>query len=132
MLSYLHEWLLELFRQRSVSATQLLRQLHVAIPKYAEVRIESPNINNLRPVEFRADLVLMLARGSQYVLGIIVEVQLACDERKAYAWPAYVANLRARHRCPTCLLVITTEDSVARWAGGAGGRGPGARGAPGV
>jgi hypothetical protein len=27
-----------------------------------------------------------------------------------------VANLRARHRCPVCLLVVTVDDGVARWA----------------
>jgi hypothetical protein len=85
MPSYLHEWILELFRQRSAAATELLRQLDVAVPEYDEIRIESPQINNLQPVEFRADLVLFLARESQYVLGIIVEVQLARDERKSYA-----------------------------------------------
>jgi hypothetical protein len=26
------------------------------------------------------------------------------------------ADLRARHRCPVCLLVVTIEDAVARWA----------------
>jgi uncharacterized protein DUF4351 len=41
------------------------------------------------------------------------------------AWPAYIANLRARHRCPVCLLVITIEDAVARWAGRSIELGPG-------
>src|SRR5262249_731225 len=31
-------------------------------------------------------------------------------------WPAYVANLRARLECPVCLLVVTADDAVARWA----------------
>lgn len=50
------------------------------------------------------------------VLGIVLEVQLGYDEDKRYAWPSYVSNLRARVRCPVCLLVITAEESVARWA----------------
>ena len=41
---------------------------------------------------------------------------MSVDEDKQYAWPAYVANLRARIRCPVHLLVITLEESVARWA----------------
>jgi hypothetical protein len=45
-----------------------------------------------------------------------LEVQLSVDEDKQYAWPAYVANLRARIRRPVHLLVITWEESVARWA----------------
>jgi hypothetical protein len=66
-------------------------------------------------------------RESQKVLGVIVEVQLGCDEDKPFAWPAYIANLRARHRCPVCLLVITIEDAVARWAGRSIDLGPGTR-----
>jgi len=69
--------------------------------------------------------VLFLVRASQKVLGVIVEVQLGRDEDKPYAWPAYIANLRARYRCPVCLLVITIEDTVARWAGRSIELGPG-------
>src|SRR5882724_664957 len=127
MPSYLHELLLLLFRNRSASAADLLRELDVQLPEYDEIRTESSDLSNLQPAEYRADLVLVLMRGAQKVLGIIVEVQLGCDEDKPYAWPAYIANLRARHRCPVCLLVITTEDAVARWAGRSIELGPGTR-----
>ena len=40
---------------------------------------------------------------------------------------AYIANLRARHRCPVCLLVVTIEDAVARWAAKSIELGPGTR-----
>jgi hypothetical protein len=37
---------------------------------------------------------------NQPVLGIVVEVQLAQDSRKRYAWPVYAVGLRARmHAC---------------------------------
>jgi hypothetical protein len=49
-------------------------------------------------------------------MGIIVEVQLSRDDRTRYVWPAYVGNLRARLECPVCLLVVTLDESVARWA----------------
>ena len=127
MPSYLHELLLLLFRNRAGSAADLLRQLDAQLPEYDEVRAESSDLNDLRPTEYRADLVLFLVRGSHKVLGVIVEVQLACDKDKPYAWPAYIANLRARHRCPVCLLVITVEDAVARWAGRSIELGPGTR-----
>ena len=68
------------------------------------------------PAKYRADLVLLLLHGSP-VLGIVLEMQLSNDDDKRYVWPAYVANLRARIRCPVCLLVITAEENVARWAG---------------
>jgi hypothetical protein len=130
MPSYLHELLLLLFRNRSESAADLLRELAVQLPEYDEVRAESSDLNDLRSAEYRADLVLFLVRGSHKVLGVIVEVQLGRDEDKPYAWPAYIANLRARHRCPVCLLVITIEDAVARWAGRSIELGPGTRCAP--
>jgi len=125
MPSYLHELLLLLFRNRSTSAADLLRKLDAEVPEYDEVRTESSNLSDLRPAEYRADLVLFLVRASQKVLGVIVEVQLGRDEDKPYAWPAYIANLRARYRCPVCLLVITIEDTVARWAGRSIELGPG-------
>ena len=127
MPSYLHELLLFLFRNRSGSAADLLRELDVQLPEYDEIRAESSDLNDLRPAEYRADLVLFLVRASQKALGLIVEVQLGYDHDKPYAWPAYIANLRARHRCPVCLLVITIDDAVARWAGRSIELGPGTR-----
>src|SRR3569833_733281 len=116
MPSNLHEWLLELFRNRSATAADLLRSLEVPLPQHDVVRIEMPNANSLRPVLYVADLVLFLARGSRYVFGIIVEVQISRDEENPYVWHVHNAKLRARHRCPVGLLVITVEDSIARWA----------------
>ena len=127
MSSYLHELLILLFRNRSESAAELLRAIDVHLPEYDDIRFESSDLGNLRPAEYRADLVLFLQRGPRKVLGVIVEVQLACDEDKPYAWPAYVANLRARHRCPVCLLVLTIEETVSRWAGRSIELGPGTR-----
>jgi len=125
MPSYSHESLLELFRARSRAATEVLRLLNVPIPEYDQVHTGAAQLSELTPAEYRADLVLFLEQGSRYVLGIIVEVQLGRDEDKTYAWPAYIANLRSRHRCPVCLLVVTTEDSVAHWAGRTIELGPG-------
>jgi hypothetical protein len=130
MPSYVHQLLLLLFRNRSGSAADLLRELDVQLPGYDEVRIESSDLSDLRPAEYQADLVLFLLRGRHKVLGVIVEVQLGRDEDKPYTWPAYVANLRARHRCPVCLLVITIEEAVARWARKSIELGPGSRCSP--
>ena len=127
MPSYLHELLLLLFRNRSGSAADLLRELDVPLPEYDEVRAESSDLSDVQPAEYRADLVLFLVRGSRKVLGVIVEVQLACNGAKRYAWPAYIANLRARHRCPVCLLVVTIENAVADWAAKSIELGPGTR-----
>jgi hypothetical protein len=130
MPSYVHQLLLLLFRNRSGSAVDLLRELDVQLPGYDEVRIESADLSDLRPAEYQADLVLFLLRGRHKVLGVIVEVQLGRDKDKPYTWPAYVANLRARHRCPVCLLIITIKEAVAGWARKSIELGPGTRCSP--
>jgi hypothetical protein len=99
MPSHLHEALLLLFRNRPALAPKLLRDaLHVALPDYTEVRIDSADLTDIQPAEYRADLVILLPHGSP-VLGIVLEMQLSNDEDKRYVWPVYVANLRARFRC---------------------------------
>ena len=79
------------------------------------MRIDSADLNEVQPAEYRADMVALLLR-DEPVMGIVVEVQLSTDDRKSFAWPAYVANLRARLRCPVYLLVIAGDETVARWA----------------
>jgi hypothetical protein len=130
MPSYLHELLVLLLRNRSTSAAELLRQFDMQVPEYDKVRVDSADLNDVQPAEYRADLVSFLVRGPDKVLGVVVEVQLSRDEDKRYSWPAHVANLRARHRCPVCLLVVTVEESVARWARKAIELGPGTRCCP--
>jgi hypothetical protein len=116
MPSRLHEDLLRLFQNRPALAAELAREaLHVMLPEYTEARLDSANLSDLRPAEYQADLVVLLVQ-DRAVHGIVVEVQLARDEDKEYAWPAYVYNLRSRIRSPVCLLVLTVEESVARWA----------------
>jgi len=116
MLSQLHEALLQLFRNRPELAPELLHDaLGVTLPKHTDVRIESADLSETSPTEYRADLVVLL-RADKPVLGIIVEVQLRSNRRKPFAWPAYVAGLRARIECPVCLLVVTQSETVARWA----------------
>lgn len=117
MPSCLHEALLRLFRNRPELAPELLREaVHVPVPPYTEVRIGSADLNEVQPAEYRADMVVLLLDGVP-VLGIIVEVQLSRDKDKPYVWPAYVAVLRARLRCPVYLLVVAVEEEIARWAG---------------
>lgn len=115
MPSHLHEALLQLFRNRPELAPELLRALQADLPAYTGVRIDSADLTEIQPAEYRADLVVSLMDDAP-ILGIVVEVQLSTDDRKHFAWPAYVANLRARMKCPVCLLVIAGDEAVARWA----------------
>lgn len=116
MPSLLHEALVRLFQNRpQLAAEMLLDALHVTLPEYTDIRLDSANLTDLAPAEYRADLVAVLL-DRKPVQGIIVEVQLSEDNDKWFAWPAYVANLRARLRCPVCLLVVARTDTVAKWA----------------
>ena len=116
MPSTLHETLLQLFRNRPELAPELLREaLHVDLPPYSEARVESADFTEVQPTEYRADLVVLLYN-DQPVLGIVVEVQLGRNDDKRYAWPVYAVGLRARMRCPVCVLVFTPHHELVRWA----------------
>lgn len=116
MPSQLHDVLVQLFRNRPLLAPELLRDaLHVELPKFTEARIDSADLTEVQPAEYRADLVIRLFDGVS-VLGIVVEVQLSRKHRKRFVWPAYVANLRARLECPVYLLVVTADETIAHWA----------------
>ncbi len=106
-----------LFRNRPELAPVLLRDsLGVALPPYAEARIDSGDLTTAQPTEYRADLVVLLV-DNKPVRGIVeVQLELRKDDRKLYTWPVYVANLRARLECPVCVLVFTPSESVAERA----------------
>jgi hypothetical protein len=125
MPSLSHEALLLLFRNRPELAPELLREaLGVELPAYTEVRVESADLTDVVPAEYRADLVVLLVDGKP-VFAIAVEVQLARDERKRFTWPVYVTGLRARFECDATVLVVTPTMDVARWAAAPIELGPG-------
>lgn len=112
----LHEALVLLFRDRPRLAPELIRDaLNRAVPEFDEAKLSDANLSQIIPTELRADLVVLLHAGRP-VLGIIIEVQLRPDDDKRFVWPLYLAALRAEHRCPCCLLVVTPSNSAARWA----------------
>ncbi|MBI3181705.1 MAG: hypothetical protein HYZ28_06145 [Myxococcales bacterium] len=116
MPSTLHEALLLLFRNRTTLAPEILeRALAVPVPAYTEARVEDAAFTQVTPTEYHADLVVLLGNGVP-VFGIVVEVQLSRDETKRFSWPLYAVALRARLRCPTCLLVVAMDQQVAEWA----------------
>jgi hypothetical protein len=62
------------------------------------------------------ELALVLLKGELAMFGIIAEELRWTDEVNRYAWPALAAALRARLRCPVCVLVTTDNDELTRWA----------------
>ncbi|MDQ3033213.1 MAG: DUF4351 domain-containing protein [Myxococcota bacterium] len=64
-------------------------------------------------VRATADLVL---GSSDPPLSVVVENQRRIDRDKPFAWMRYLAVVHARRRCPTFLVVFTTDPDVAAWA----------------
>ena len=113
-----HNAIVEMFRENPLLAPHLLSLLfRLEIPGYATAAVVEASLDQMIPVEFRADLVLELrdAKGA-LVLAIVVEVQRHEDPDKSYAWPVYVAVVRAKKRCPAIVLVIAPDVAVATWA----------------
>lgn len=116
MPSQLHEALVLLFRNRPTLAPELMRDaLHFELPAFTEARIDSADLTEVKPAEYRADLVVLLLNGVP-VYGIVIEVQLSRDPSKKFVWPVYATSLRARLEVPVSLLVVTTNEATARWA----------------
>ena len=117
MPSSLHEVLVELFRERPELALELI-DVDGGVPTYDELQFDDPTFNPIAPAEYRADAVITLRRvgHARPVLALILEVQLRTNDNKRYAWPVYLATLRARLRCPAAIVVVTPKRSVARWA----------------
>jgi hypothetical protein len=116
----MHEALLELFRNQPALAVELLRALKVPLPRYTRVVIDSADLTNVQPAEYRADLVAQLLNDhngdGKLLMGLVVEVQLSRDARKPFVWAAYVSNLCVRLNRPVCLLVFAADEATARWA----------------
>ncbi|WP_437810087.1 hypothetical protein [Sorangium sp. So ce1078] len=117
MPSITHEALVELFKNRPTLAAEMLQgALGQRIPTFQEARVESSDLTEIVPSARRADLVIVLVGARQRpAMGIVVEVQLGTDPDKPYVWPVYMTQTRAQHRCPTRLLVVTTDPAMARW-----------------
>lgn len=116
MPSHLHEALIELFRRRPSLAAELLRDaLGVPIPGFQHARVDSEDLTNLTPTEYRADAVVTFTADTHIVLAVVVEVQLHRDRGKRRSWPVYLTTLHARLRCPVILLVLCPNPTTAQW-----------------
>ncbi|MFB9236554.1 hypothetical protein ACFFWC_13500 [Plantactinospora siamensis] len=116
MPSQQHEALIELFRHRPALATELLTgPLGIPIPAYQQIHLDSGELPDLIPTEYRADAVITLLRGDHPVLSVVIEVQLRPDGRKRRSWPVYLTTLHARSGCPVMLLVVCADGRTATW-----------------
>jgi hypothetical protein len=117
MPSLTHEALRLLFENRPVLASELLRAaLRIALPFCERVTLSDSSLADLSLADHRPDLLLLAEQREEVRYSTVVELQLRRDNRKRLAWPLYHAILRARHRRPCCLVVVTLSRAVARWA----------------
>lgn len=121
VLSIAHQAPLEVLRKAPAIVATLLREaLGVEVPDFGSASVIDADFTQARATPFHADLAITLhgaARDRRPVMGIIVEIQRHRDNNKRYSWPLYVAALHARlGGCQTCLIVLASDERVARWA----------------
>ncbi|HSQ68386.1 MAG TPA: hypothetical protein VLM85_34490 [Polyangiaceae bacterium] len=102
-----HDFFIQAFRDEPDLVGEFLRGLGVSI----QGRTSAVD------AAFSAPVVGYQADAAFLVGGVLVavEVQLRKDPRKHTSWPIYEATARARHRA-ACVLVVTPNATVARWA----------------
>jgi hypothetical protein len=113
-----HNGLVEMFRENPSLAPHLIEKLfHLEMPSHASVKVVESSLDQMMPVEFRADLVLeLLDEKGAPVLLIVLEMQRDEDPDKKYTWPVYVTVVRAKKRCQAIVLVVAPDEKVAAWA----------------
>jgi len=113
-----HNAIVEMFRENPELAPHFLALLfQLDVPPHVSAAVVESSLDQLIPVEFRADLVIELRDASgTLVLAIVLEVQRDEDVDKEYSWPVYVSVVRAKKRCPAVVLVIAPDAAVAKWA----------------
>jgi hypothetical protein len=111
--SFLHEAPRLLLEARP---SLLFELLGTPVPEAAQVNMVSADLTQALPAERRADAVVTVVQGETTLAVYVVEVQLAVDPEKHFAWPLYAAAAHARHRCPTRVVVLTPHPEVATWA----------------
>jgi hypothetical protein len=113
--SRLHQTIAEMIRSKPALGLVLLDAVGVDVPANATAdgigEALSPVVSDYRPdsvVAVRADRERI-----EHVL--VVEIQLRRDPEKELSLPAYQALVRARHRAPCIVLVVTPVGRVAAW-----------------
>ncbi len=116
--SFEHEVLVAIVREHpEVILTLLGGAYRLDASDEIEVLAAPESLGTLRPIERRADAVLVVReRGSARArAALVIEVQLQPDARKRFSWPVYVAVARARLACPVSLVVVALDAATAQW-----------------
>ncbi|WP_157555985.1 hypothetical protein [Herbidospora yilanensis] len=103
-----HEVLIELIRRSPSLATRLFAELGFDTPKYTSIRVETTDI-----AADHHHLVILLLDGDTIVLAVVVEVRLH-EHEEFRDWVPCAADVWARHRRPTVLLVFAPRPTAQR------------------
>lgn len=111
--SALHTLLIHMLSQAPALLRGLCAEAGVILPD-GPLRVLSAEFSAVRPVERRADIVIVCGEGDDREV-LVVEIQLGVDEEKRWSWPLYLALARNQHRCPARLVVISLKATIAAW-----------------
>jgi hypothetical protein len=116
MPSQQHEALAELFRAQPALVVRLLGAIGIQLEAPVDATLVESTFA-APAAEYQADVAVELsdATGAAMLL-VIVELQLTRDPGKRRSWPVYEAIARARHGVDACVLVVSPDGEVARWA----------------
>jgi hypothetical protein len=102
-------------RNRPQLVPALLRRVFgIAVAGDVQTTLASESYADTNPAELRCDATVLLGDPDVPSLGVVVESQLRSRTEKTYSWPAYLASLRLRRRCPVTLLVLCPDEATAQ------------------
>ena len=117
MPSIKHDAPIDVIRNNPAVTADLVRRLTpIEIPAQDKVRVDlgSNDASIVVPDEFRANLVTVIRdrdTGTPLLL-VVIESQGRMVEEKEFAWPSYLANLRAAHKCKSAVLIVICWDAA--------------------
>ncbi|MGJ7015294.1 hypothetical protein [Streptomyces griseorubens] len=118
MVTATHEASHRLFQEHPEALAPVFEALGLPPPAKTDFHELSPDTTEIRPMERRADTVLMFEpdMGEHFVLA--VEAQTKKDPEKARNWAYYASYLRAKYDLPVLLVAVCRDPSTAAWAMG--------------
>ncbi|MCP3769431.1 MULTISPECIES: hypothetical protein [unclassified Streptomyces] len=118
MVTATHEASHRLFQEHPEALAPVFEALGLPPPVKTDFHELSPDVTEIRPMERRADTVLMFEPGMGEHFVLAVEAQTKKDPEKAKSWAYYVAYLRAKYDLPVLLVAVCRDRSTAAWATG--------------
>ena len=112
-----HEIPLRVVQNHPALAVSLLGQaLGHEVPDHDEALNTSAVLTNCDPKEWNADGAVVLRKDGTDVLTVVIERQNDDDLDKRFSWPAYLATMYGRLKCPAVLIVLCPDARMVRWS----------------